>query len=406
MKNWGSYLLMMSLWGVSLYLAVMYGGFAAWFVLYCLSAIVLYSLMVMAGSLRKVSVSGGLSHTRVVSGDQLQVTVQLDLRSWIPAAWVVVEDRWVDQSGRYRGSHRKMLFPGFRSVVTYQYVIYGLQRGVYQFQDLSIAAGDLFGVGVKRIKRPYTRSFVVYPQKLEIGQPLEAASEAGSQGRNHPSRPTLLPETTSIREYVQGDSLRQIHWKSSAKLDELKVKWTEPALQYDLFAVLDGGPSSYINDRRDHLLFETAIQVIAGLLQFAARHQTGFGFMHLGGELETLPYSLQRPRLEAGLELLAQLTFEREKDRKWKVPRELLVLPKNVGLIWVTSHVDDHSLERIRILRDYGRQVQIIWVRASDVPPSIQARQAEHRLRQLGCSYTVVSRRPEELKAGVEDVGA
>ena len=65
----------------------------------------------------------------------------------------------------------------------------------------------------------------------------------------------------ALREYVPGDDLRRVHWRSSAKADTLLVRQYHESRSMHAAVVVDDDPRSYAS--ADEL--ETAISVGASL---------------------------------------------------------------------------------------------------------------------------------------------
>lgn len=472
MRSVSSLMLPMLIWGGALGLGMWRGGFSAWFLFFCLSGALAYSLLVLLFSLRRVEVSRVMAGSRFVAGEDVLVTLSVKQRSWLPVAWMVVKDGWIREPASAAGSHRKLLFPWFRSSFTYQYAIRGLRRGTYRFQELEICAGDLLGFAVKCKKLKHPQSFVVYPQALDVRQ--EPVAAHGLQGGKdaHSMEPATVPQIGGIRDYAEGDPLNRIHWKSSARTGTLKTKLEEPVVMQDMFVVLDsGGPSghgeghaygerygygdgqaygerhghpayderysygeasayderygygdapayggrhrrarNHARDeqyRRQSAAFETCVEVAAGLLQYACRNKTGFGLLFTGGSPATLPFSFQPPQPEAGMELLSAVGPGTGHARAGQLPQELLLLPRQVAIVWVTPRLDETLAGQLGILCEQGRHVLVLFVRTAPVL-SWQERQGKRRLESVGCAFGSVLCPPgsDRAKAGVEDVGA
>ncbi|AHG00484.1 hypothetical protein HALLA_18460 [Halostagnicola larsenii XH-48] len=95
-------------------------------------------------------------------------------------------------------------------------------RGEHEVGPLSIVVTDLLGLVKRRFEDEQTTSVLVFPRIYDLtgGSKRELQLLADAAGLN--SR----EEFDHLREYVRGDSLRDVHWKSAAKRpdDELVVK--------------------------------------------------------------------------------------------------------------------------------------------------------------------------------------
>lgn len=90
------------------------------------------------------------------------------------------------------------------------------QRGVYRLDDPIVRQRDPLGFVQRRVDVESTVSFVVYPRTYGLDDRTlkRLVTDDSAHERQAFDR---------LREYVPGDSLRNVHWKSSAKRDDLLV---------------------------------------------------------------------------------------------------------------------------------------------------------------------------------------
>ena len=101
------------------------------------------------------------------------------------------------------------------------------RRGVYHLGPLELRVFDPFGLAVRTRTTAVDTSLTVYP-RFEL-VPARAASSHRSDGTRRP-QPVLgrgSEDFHTLREYVAGDDLRQVHWPSTARLDDLIIKQSE-----------------------------------------------------------------------------------------------------------------------------------------------------------------------------------
>jgi uncharacterized protein (DUF58 family) len=99
-------------------------------------------------------------------------------------------------------------------------------RGTYEIGPVRFRARDVLGLVETSFSGGPTDRIVVYPRIHEIApgivEEMIAVREAADADQRH--------EFDSLREYARGDALRDVHWKSSAKRDDLIVKeFTAPS---------------------------------------------------------------------------------------------------------------------------------------------------------------------------------
>jgi uncharacterized protein (DUF58 family) len=107
------------------------------------------------------------------------------------------------------------------------------QRGVYQWEQLILRSGAPIGLFWCQRDRQASAIAYVYPQVLELSDcPLIAGMGSSELSTNRPTASRYLELATegvtrSLRPYRYGDSMRMIHWRTSARRGEFQVRELE-----------------------------------------------------------------------------------------------------------------------------------------------------------------------------------
>jgi uncharacterized protein (DUF58 family) len=201
--------------------------------------------LLLAAALFVWSTSATLDTTRLVRPARLHfdaeavVEVTLHNVGRLPTATLEVHDEIplvLSSAGRVTAPP---LAAGARLLVTTP--IRGGQRGRFTLGPLRVQLRDPFRLVGRTLRLPGTGEVVVYPPlwSLPPGLPLGGASVAGGEGI---SRPLASGEDRStVREYVQGDDLRSVHWASTAHRGKLMVRQAEAPQDPRAVVLLDVG---------------------------------------------------------------------------------------------------------------------------------------------------------------------
>lgn len=115
--------------------------------------------------------------------------------------------------------------PAFDMPIQTQYQFRPLKRGKFQWSGLTVNGTDALGlVTLTKKYKTSMASMTVLPVGVPV--PLELPNAAGwgiSEAASGQSRGAGM-EPRGVREYVFGDSIRYIHWRSSARAGQLLVK--------------------------------------------------------------------------------------------------------------------------------------------------------------------------------------
>jgi uncharacterized protein (DUF58 family) len=185
---------------------------------------------------------GDIEH---VEGDDVPVVVELDTpASLLPAAATLVE-----RVGRLGVQRHGLRRTGRRLSV--RYVLARLPRGRYAFEDVRVEIADPFGLENVAVPLPAPGALLVYPRLVRLERLF---SETGAH--SHDGRRLLLRrhsgfELHGVREYAEGESLRRVHWRSTARRGQLMVKELEDAPRDEIAVLLDGDASAAVGESFD-----------------------------------------------------------------------------------------------------------------------------------------------------------
>ena len=117
--------------------------------------------------------------------------------------------------------------------------VYCQRRGQYRLGPLVIEATDPFGIFKVRRNIGDGRKILVYPATVELSLfPAMSYAESGS-ARDFWLTGGSSGVVSRVREYVPGDSLGHIHWRSTAHTGKLMVKDFSPNLSKNIWIVMD-----------------------------------------------------------------------------------------------------------------------------------------------------------------------
>jgi len=106
---------------------------------------------------------------------------------------------------------------------TVEYEVTYDQRGVHRLGRTIVQVRDVLGLVETTHRINETTSVLVYPRVYAVGDPGSFLRTLGPESDER-------TEFDRLREYVPGDSLRDVHWKSSAKRDDMLVmEFSEPS---------------------------------------------------------------------------------------------------------------------------------------------------------------------------------
>lgn len=149
-------------------------------------------------------------------------------------------------------------------------------RGLFELNDLELESSYPFGVYTRHKKiKTEAATIMVLPKTFPIRQfTFFLNSRQGRDGEIISSQSGAFNEFSGLREYRYGDSLKNIHWASTARHQELMIKEYESYDRPTMLIVLDQCSGSDIGDLPE-TTFEYAVQIAASVIEYAIENQIG-----------------------------------------------------------------------------------------------------------------------------------
>ena len=125
---------------------------------------------------------------------------------------------------------------------------------------------DPLGLSRLELPVPAAGAVLVRPRVPQLGLLFSDAGSRGDGGRRQPVRRPSGLEPHGVREYVEGEPLRAVHWATSARRGQLMVRELEDAPRDSVAVLLDVERSSIAGPPGDSSL-DDAVRAAAGLVR-------------------------------------------------------------------------------------------------------------------------------------------
>jgi uncharacterized protein (DUF58 family) len=242
-----------------------------------------------AGMVRpRLSVTRGVDPDHVMRGAACQVALEVgNTRPW-GALTVVGEDRCAQPGSAERRIPIPLVRLRPRVATTVHYPVPTGRRGLVRLGPLRVGRRDPFGL--TRVHRTFgTEAPVwVYPYLHPI-----AAVPAGFS-RNLDGLTERVPHGSitfdALREYVPGDDLRHVHWRTSARIGELMVRERVDTSRPRLVVLLDDRSRVHRGDTFEDACEAAGSVVAAALREDLAVHLLTASGTSLAASVESTGY--------------------------------------------------------------------------------------------------------------------
>jgi uncharacterized protein (DUF58 family) len=250
------------------------------------------------------------------------------------------------------------------------YVLRGLPRGRYRLDRARLEVDDPFGLATRSLVVAASGSIVVYPLIADLDRLFtDHGGASGSAGRYLLSRGAGF-DLHSVREHQQGESLRRVHWPSTARRQTLMVKELEDSPRDEAAVILDCMGGLDVGTAPDSS-FEMMVRAAGSLLRRLVAEGRRTSLVLSGARVDRTAVTSLEGDWRTALDVLATVRPDGHRP---------LISVLNDGragldaarLFLVTADLSARLEERIALVGG-RREVNVVWVdtRSWEAPEAI-----------------------------------
>jgi uncharacterized protein (DUF58 family) len=298
-------------------------------------------------------------------GDPLFVEIHIRNRTTQAKGLLMAQDQVPQGLGEQAEVVIEAINP--QSHYTWQYSLHPERRGLYRWNSVIFRTGAPLGLFWSRRVQNVQARILIYPRVLPLSRcPLleEIGPSAQQQFQQAPlPRTGSEGSTRSLRPYRTGDPMRMVHWRSSARFNDLRVRELEVIGRGHTFVIALDTQSNWHLDA-----FEQAVMAAASLVIYATQKQ-------YAPQLWTSQLGLVQGTQQI-LEVLAQIepqpttaTQQPDQPAIWLTTNPESISPLPLGsryVLWTPPSASQSPLEPREMLHHAGFSID------PDVPLQIQ----------------------------------
>jgi uncharacterized protein (DUF58 family) len=272
-----------------------------------------------------------------------------------------------------------------------RYFLDELPRGRYQFTNVRAVLEDPFGL--ERVDQPIAGegTVLVYPRLVDLERVFTEGIEAHQGRRLAMWRPAGF-DLHSVRAYQQGESLRKVHWPSTARRGELMVKDFDDAARDEVAVVLDAA-TPVVGDAPDSS-FEAQVRAAGSILQ--AHMRAGRRSVLVVNDARRSVQEVHSPGEEwrRAYELLAAVEPSGRERLVNVLADEASPVARALEVVVVTAELSPPLVDRLAQRARARRRVSLVFVDAASwaAPARIAPEPLLLRLQATGIPLAVVRR--------------
>ena len=295
-------------------------------------------------------------HRRAGRGALLEgedVWVRLDAKpaSRVPAPGLTVTERiarfgdqatTLTRAGRaYRGT----------------YVLERVPRGRYVVEAARATIDDPFGLARAEVELDARGSLLVYPRLVSLDRLFSESGAHAQDGRRLLLRRPSGFDLHSVREYEQGESLRKVHWPTTARRGQLMVKELEDAPRDEIAVILDADAKAVVAGS-----FDVQVRAAGSILRAHASHGRRAVLAVNSSQQPAVRVSTLEGDWSAALAVLAESEPDGTRPVVELLARESGPASRAVETVVVTARLSGGLATKLIQRALAGQGVSVVWV--------------------------------------------
>ncbi len=305
-----------------------------------------------------------------MAGEPFAVTVSLGNGRRLLSSWLMTVTDRISSGTEHLVAH--VLFsrvpPGTERSARYQMRL--MKRGKYVFGPIYVTTSFPLGLVQRGLLLDESDEMLVYPRlgRLSSSWRKEQSTAAQLAEREESRAGGFDDEFHHIREYRSGDNPRAIHWRTSARRNELMVREFHESRDHDLVLLLDlwlpDAPESVHYERVELAVSFTAT---LGVDHMRESRDSKISVVVAGSNFATWTGQSSTANANSLLEVLAVAQAGRSADRQRLLNEPIAKQSPNAKVLLITTRQqndestvgDDHRTREVRAT-DNGGEIRTI----------------------------------------------
>jgi uncharacterized protein (DUF58 family) len=292
-----------------------------------------------------------LRATDVLEGEDVAVRVELEPSRVVSPPQVELVER-IGRLGLQRHALRR-----FRRSYRIDYVLPAVPRGRYAFEDARVELSDPFGLRRVVVPLHAPAALLVFPRLVRLERLFSDGGAGAREGRRLLLRRASGFELHGVRDYVQGESLRNVHWRSTARRGHLMVKELEDAPRDEIAVLLDADANAFAGDS-----FDFQVRAAGSILDAHVRR--GRRAVLVVNDAERVVQHIRAPAADwrRALEVLAAVEPNGRAPLASLLAEEASAAARALELTVVAAHIDGKLADRLLERAFSRRRISFVYV--------------------------------------------
>ncbi len=287
-------------------------------------------------------------------------------------------------------------------------------RGEFELGPMLVISGDPFGFYSTPRHIDAAESIIVYPRIVPLNNfNLPTGLISGGEAQQHLTQ-NITTNAAGVRDYVPGDSINRIHWKSTARRSKLIVKEFEIDPMVDIWMFVDFSRESLaeepglrrfaehgavipMNDQIPPSTEEYNVVIAASLASYFIEDERALGFAAYAPSREVYQPERGHRQLTRILETLAVARSLSEYSMREMLALEMPHITRGATIIVITSSLDKNWVPELQAFSRRGIRPMCIFTDPSTFGSAVSTEEMRGSL-QLARIPTLHVRKGDALQ--------
>lgn len=333
MNRLGLAILLLILLGFAIFL----GGQLPYFLFYVYAMALLVPLIHSIITIIRLKGEVLIPNDSLYKGDTINIVYQVDNRSPFLIPYLTVENKIHSKLSKYQ-SRRVTSLEG-RDLYRHSETINLNKRGFFEIGEIEVIVQDIFKLFSFKKKIASDTSLLVYPKTIKLNSFRTSSSQQQGELISHDSIFEDKARVKTFRDYVEGDSIKSMHWKLSAKKDSPMVKLYDNRVDSNIAIFLDNSFNSYLKDI-DNRLEDKAVDISLSIIDYCLENNLKLRLFHQNKDKSLDTSASEIDEIKSFLEVLAKLRANGKKDFKDFILSNIENLDKGSSIIIITPQLE------------------------------------------------------------------
>ncbi|WP_130807539.1 DUF58 domain-containing protein [Senegalia massiliensis] len=339
--------------------AIFVGGKFPYLLLFLVMIILIYSNFSIYKNKKNLEGVFWTNKDKFIRGETIEIEYKIYNGGLFPIPYVQLDQNLHKNLIEQKDNTRVYFIKSF-DYIKFKKKFKANHRGVYDLGSLNITLEDVFEISKANITIKDPLKITVFPKIYNIKDINLLGKEFFGSDKTNEKHNEDYSNIKNLREYNSGDSIKRIHWKTSARKGEFFVKNYNTSSNLNIKLFLDFQIDKFSHD--DKFLEERLVELTSSIIYFT---------LTKGIETEFITYSNEKINLKLNnvslfnhyLNSIISIFPKNNRRISNIISEEINTTSIGTTVIIVTVDIDENMIETIFNIRKKGINITVFIIK-------------------------------------------